>query len=58
MILYNDFTYKLVKTPDGIEPGSIVRRSDGACIPNDPLNSDYAAYLAWIADGNTPDPAD
>jgi hypothetical protein len=29
----------------------------GAQIPIEPTNIDYQAILAWIADGNTPDPA-
>jgi hypothetical protein len=36
---------------------SILRRADDAVIPLDPANRDYQEYLAWIAEGNTPDPA-
>lgn len=36
--------------------GSIIRIDDGACIPADPANQDYAEYLEWRENGNEPEP--
>lgn len=50
----NDTTSELLRTD------VIVRENvDGTetWIPNDSGNKDWAAYQAWLEDGNTPDPA-
>jgi len=44
--------YKLTNTT------TIIRIADKSSIPNDPANTDYAEYLEWVEDGNTPEAAD
>ena len=46
----------MYKIHTSITGSQIVNRlSDSAWIPLDPANTDYQAYLAWVAEGNTPE---
>jgi len=49
-------TYKILNDKDGNAIN--VQHSDGWIIPFDPANTDYQKYLKWLAEGNTPEPAE
>ena len=50
--------YKLSPETQLFPAQCIKRLSDNAFIPMSENNTDYQAYLAWLALGNTPEPAD
>jgi hypothetical protein len=49
--------YKLTITPPATKPTGVFKNDD-TFIPFDPANRDYQEYLKWVAEGNTPEPAD
>ena len=54
-------TYTYKKCWDSMlnqEAPCILRKEDGALIPLAPDNTDYQEYLEWVAEGNTPEPAE
>lgn len=50
--------YKLITDKLTGEANTVQRLADNAFIPFDPANTDYQAYLKWLDEGNTPEPAD
>ena len=50
--------YKLIKSIVTNDIKVVQRLSDNACIPFDPANTDYQAYLKWLEEGNQPLPAE
>ena len=47
--------YKLKKDTDGVVRSV---QKDNAFIPFEPTSIDYQEYLDWLAEGNTPEPAE
>ena len=53
--------YKLAKDFISGQVTSVIKIDDDEkvyAIPFDPANTDYQAYLKWLDEGNTPEPAD
>ena len=57
-----NYTYKLPSAVTigslTLNPEAIIRIEDGAVIPMAADNADYQEYLEWVAEGNTPAPAE
>ena len=50
--------YKLINDNLTNKTNSVIRLSDGACIPFDEANTDYQAYLKFLENGGIPLPAE
>jgi hypothetical protein len=52
--------YKLIKNDPltGAPSRFVIRLSDNMQIGDDESNPEYQKYLEWLAEGNTPEPAD
>ena len=50
--------YQLPQALQGWSVQSVIKLADNTAIPFDPANTDYQVYLAWLAEGNEPLPAD
>ena len=52
------YNYQYIKLLDGTIADNQIKRLPNTFIPFAPDNTDYQVYLAWLAEGNTPLPAD
>lgn len=53
---YNYQQLNNIPPTTGINTNVILRLPDLVSIPNDPANTDWQAYQAWLAAGNQPLP--
>ena len=58
LILRSYDMYKLIKDPRTNEVCAIEKVGANMSFPQNPDNTDYQEYLKWVAEGNTPTPAD
>ena len=54
----NIISVKLYNWSNGITNLQITTPHGVSGVPIDPTNIDYQEYLKWVAEGNTPEPAD
>ena len=51
--------YKKIKdVVTGKEISGVFNTQKECWVPFDPANTDYQAYLRWLEEGNTPEPAE
>jgi hypothetical protein len=50
--------YKIIKDAISGNNYCVVKTDENLVIPFATENTDYQKYLAWVAEGNTPEPAD
>ena len=61
MISYKIIKAKLIYNPDLQKVNAVIITTENGInlgVPFDPANTDYQAYLKWLADGNQPLPAE
>ena len=49
---------KVLDVVTGLIVETVIKKLPATHIPFDPDNTDYQAYLAWLAEGNTPEAAE